>query len=90
MTDDETPTVYYPFSVLRELEHDPVADVVTLLEDTLRRARDGEVIGVAIAMACAGRCDATAYAVGDGNIAALVLACARLKVRLLSVGEEEP
>ena len=49
MTDDETPTVYYPLSVLRELEHEPVAEVVALLEDTLRRARAGEIIGVALA-----------------------------------------
>ena len=75
---------------LRLAESGPVEEVVALLREVLARAEAGEVIGVGVAMACAGRCDATAYAVGDGNIATLVLACARLKVRLLSVGEEEP
>jgi hypothetical protein len=73
---------------LRLAESGPVEEVVALLREVLARAEAGEVIGVGVAMACAGRCDATAYAVGDGNIATLVLACARLKVRLLSVGEE--
>ena len=75
---------------LRLAERGPVEEVVALLREVLARAEAGEVIGVGVAMACAGRCDATAYAVGDGNIATLVLACARLKVRLLLVGEEEP
>ena len=74
---------------LRLAESGPVEEVVALLREVLTRAEAGEVIGVGVAMACAGRCDATAYAIGDGNIATLVLACARLKVRLLSVGEEE-
>jgi hypothetical protein len=38
-------------------------------------------------MACAGRCEATAYALGDGGVAALVLATERLKARLLREGE---
>jgi hypothetical protein len=88
MTDDETPTVYYPLSVLRELEHEPVADVVTLLEDTLRRARDGEIIGVALALACTGRCDMTAYARGTASLGTLVLAVERVKMRLLDHVEE--
>jgi hypothetical protein len=75
---------------LRLAESGPVEEVVALLREVLARAEAGEVIGIGVAMACAGRCDATAYAVGDGNIATLVLACARLKVRLLLVGEEEP
>jgi len=73
---------------LRLAESGPVEEVVALLREVLARAEAGEVIGVGVAMACAGRCDATAYAVGDGNIATLVLACERLKARLLSVGEE--
>ena len=75
---------------LRLAESGPVEEVVALLREVLTRAEAGEVIGVGVAMACAGRCDATAYAVGDGNIATLVLACERMKARLLSVGEEEP
>ena len=72
---------------LRLAESGPVEEVVALLREVLARAEAGEVIGVGVAMACAGRCDATAYAVGDGNIATLVLACARLKMRLLIHGE---
>ena len=75
---------------LRLAHSGPVEEVVALLREVLARAEAGEVIGVGVAMACAGRCDATAYAVGDGNIATLVLACERMKARLLSVGEEEP
>lgn len=89
MNDDETPTVYYPMSVLRELEHEPVDEVVMLLEDALRRARSGEVIGVALAMACTGRCDMTAYARGTADLGTLVLATERVKARLLA-HEEEP
>lgn len=88
MTDDETQTVYYPMSVLRELEHEPVDEVVTLLEDALRRARSGEVIGVALAMACTGRCDMTAYARGTADLGTLVLATERVKARLLAHEEE--
>jgi hypothetical protein len=73
---------------LRLAERGPVEEVVALLREVLARAEAGEVIGVGVAMACTGRCDGTAYAVGDGNIATLVLACERLKARLLSVGEE--
>jgi hypothetical protein len=75
---------------LRLAHSGPVEEVVSLLREVLARAEAGEVIGVGVAMACAGRCDATTYAVGDGNIATLVLACERMKARLLSVGEEEP
>ena len=86
---EETPTVYYPLSVLRELEHEPVPDVVSMLEDALRRALEGEVIGVALAMACTGRTDATAYARGTADLGTLVLATERVKLRLLA-HEEEP
>ena len=75
-------------TTLRLAQSGPVDEVVSLLRDVLARAEAGEIIGVGVAMACAGRCDATTYAVGDANIATLVLACERLKVRLLSVGEE--
>ena len=85
---EETPTVYYPLSVLRELEHEPVPDVVSVLEDALRRALEGEVIGVALAMACTGRSDATAYARGTADLGTLVLATERVKGRLLAHEEE--
>ena len=86
---EETPTVYHPLSVLRELEHEPVPDVVSVLEDALRRALEGEIIGVALALACTGRSDATAYARGTADLGTLVLATERVKGRLLA-HEEEP
>jgi hypothetical protein len=73
---------------LRVLEASPVPEVVAILEDALERAKAGEVIGVGLAMACAGRSEATSYALGAGSVAALVLATERLKVRLLAIGEE--
>lgn len=88
MTDNETPTVYYPLPVLRELGHEPVEDVVTLLEATLNRARAGEIVGVALAMACTGRCDMTAYARGTADLGTLVLATERVKARLLAHEEK--
>jgi hypothetical protein len=72
---------------LRAVSPRPVPEVVAALEDALSRAKAGEVLGVGLAMACAGRCEATAYALGDGGVAALVLATERLKARLLREGE---
>lgn len=65
----------------------PVPEVVALLEDMLRRAYDGEIIGIGIIAACTGHADATAYALGASDIATLVLACERVKMRLLREGE---
>lgn len=89
MSDYDLPIFRSPLAVLRELKHEPVDEVVTLLEDALRRARSGEVIGVALAMACTGRCDMTAYARGTADLGTLVLATERVKARLLA-HEEEP
>lgn len=68
---------------LHALTPEPVPEVVALLEDMLERAKAGEVIGVGVVSACRGRADGTAYALGEGSIASLVLACERLKLRLL-------
>jgi len=65
----------------------PVPEVVALLEHMLRRAYDGEIIGLGVIAACTGRADASAYALGDADIATLVLACERIKARLLREGE---
>ena len=64
---------------------EPIADVVALLEDALDRAKRGEVIGVGLVLACDQRADGTVYALGDGDIATLVLGCERLKMRLLEI-----
>lgn len=66
----------------RRLE--PVPSVVALLEDVLRRARAGEIRGVAIAATCDARCDGSAFDLGDGGVAGLNLAIDRLKGRLLA------
>ncbi len=42
---------------------------------------------VAIAAECAGQCTSTAYNMGDGDVAHLVLALERLKLRLLDDGD---
>lgn len=65
----------------------PVPEVIALLEDMLRRAYDGEIIGLGVVAACTGRADASAYALGESDIATLVLACERVKMRLLREGE---
>lgn len=65
----------------------PVPEVIALLEDMLRRARDGEIIGLSVIAVCTGHADATAYALGASDIATLVLACERIKMRLLREGE---
>lgn len=74
--------------LLRAPEPAAVPAVVDVLEDMLARAKAGEIIGVGIVAACRARCDATAYAIGEGDIARLVLANRRLERRLLD--HEEP
>lgn len=73
---------------LRQIKPGPVPEVVETLEAMLAKAQRGEIIGVGIVAACDGRADATAFAIGEGSIASLVLACERLKLRLLREGEE--
>lgn len=68
---------------LTEIRLAPVSETVAVLEDLLERARRGEIRGVAVAASCDQGCDASAYALGDGGIASLVLALRRLEVRLL-------
>lgn len=66
-------------------DHDgPVAEVVHLLREALRRAEAGEITGVAVAMACHPRAEMSAIATGRGGVAALHLATSRMQQRLLS------
>ena len=74
-----------PFPVVKQ---GAVPEVVALLEDALRRAKEGEIIGAGLALACTGRAESTAYVLGEGGVATLVLATERLKARLLREGEE--
>lgn len=73
---------------LHALEPEPIAAVVECLEHALDRAKRGEIIGVGLACATTGRCDLTAYVIGEATIATLVLANRRLEQRLLD--HEEP
>lgn len=61
----------------------PAPGVVELLEDMLRRAKAGEIRGVAVGIASDTRCTASAFAVGDGTIADLYLGIERAKLALL-------
>lgn len=70
--------------VLYPEDDGPVAEVVYLLREALRRAEAGEITGVALAMACHPRAEMNAIATGRGGVAALHLATSRMQQRLLS------
>lgn len=72
---------------LRALEPEADPRVVALLEEALVRARAGELVSVGLVAQTQGRFELTAYELGDGAIAYLVLACRRLERRLLDLGE---
>jgi hypothetical protein len=72
---------------LAQVASQPVAEVVELLEGALESARAGRIIGVALVTAEVGRCEGTAFAVGEGAISTLVCGAERLKLRLLEVGQ---
>lgn len=57
--------------VLYPEDDGPVAEVVYLLREALRRAEAGEITGVALAMACHPRAEMNAIATGRGGVAAL-------------------
>jgi hypothetical protein len=65
----------------------PVPEVLALLADLTRRAKAGEIRGIAVACSCDARADSSAYVIGDGTIASLYLGIERCKVRLLQEGE---
>tara|TARA_R110000868_G_scaffold109344_3_gene297521 strand:- start:1333 stop:1584 length:252 start_codon:yes stop_codon:yes gene_type:complete len=70
--------------VLYPEDDGPVAEVVHLLREALRRAEAGEITGVALAMACHPRAEMSAIATRQGGVAALHLATSRMQQRLLS------
>lgn len=74
--------------VVVESERTVVPGVVEVLEDALRRARAGEIRAVGVVAHTRGLSDSTVFDLGEGTIASLVLACERLKLRLLAVGED--
>jgi hypothetical protein len=65
----------------------PVPEVLALLADLTRRAKSGEIRGIAVGMSCDQRSDGSCYVIGDGGIASLYLGIERCKVRLLREGE---
>jgi hypothetical protein len=72
---------------LRKVEAQPNAAVTELAEKVLAMAKSGDLIGLGYVGVHAGRADGSAFEIGDGTIAGLVLGCCRLKVRLLAEGE---
>jgi hypothetical protein len=62
------------------------ADVVSVLRDALKMAENGEIRAVAVAFHVDRRSTGTVYAIGDGDVAHLVCALERLKMRLLELG----
>ena len=65
----------------------PVPEVVALLADLTRRAKSGEIRGIAVGVSCDQRSDGSCYVLGDGGIASLYLGIERCKARLLQEGE---
>lgn len=72
---------------LRALAPEPVPEVVALAERVLEMAKSGDLVALGFVGVHLGRSDGTAFELGEGSIAGLVLACERLKLRLLQVGE---
>ena len=68
------------------LDAPPRDDVVEVLAELLERARDGHIRSVAIAWEARGSGTGSAFALGDGDLAHLVCAQERLKLRLLDHG----
>ena len=63
----------------------PVPGVVQLLEEVLQLARDGQLIGVAVAASMTGRRDATIFELGESTVASLHLATCRQQRRILDL-----
>lgn len=68
--------------------HGPQEGVIGALREALEMAERGEIRAIAIATHCDNRSTGTIYALGDGNIAHLVCALERLKLRLLEANED--
>lgn len=75
---------------LEERQLAPHPDVVATCEELLERAKAGRIRSIAVVMEVQGRCTSTAYAMGDGDVAHLVCAIERVKLRLLAGIGDEP
>lgn len=63
---------------------EPVPKVIALLEDLLNRAKEGEIIAIAVAAQCPHQRTMNAYDVGRGDRAYLVCAIELAKLTILS------
>lgn len=71
------------------IELTPVPGVVGLLEELLERAREGELRSLVVAAGTDMGGTATCYELGDGDVAHLVCAMERAKLRLLTDTDED-
>lgn len=69
---------------LAERQLQPCADVVDVAERILEMAKAGKICAIAIAYEAPGACTGTAFAMGDGDVAHVLLPIERLKLRLLT------
>lgn len=65
------------------LKSEPVPDVIEICEDLLERAKAGTMIAIAVAAQSASATTTTVYSIGDGDVAHLICAIERVKLRLL-------
>ena len=68
---------------LDELRLEPVPSVVEMFEELLEKAKEGRIRSAAVALGIKGRYTGTAHDCSDGNLADLIMAIERLKLRLL-------
>lgn len=66
------------------LSHEPVPGVVACCEEMLARAKSGDLLSIAVAAQSRGASTSTAYDNSEGDVAYLVCALERLKLRLLT------
>ena len=75
---------------LQEAKPKPQPAIVRLLRDLLDRAESGELRAVAIASQGQGNSTCSSWSLGeDGDVAHLVCAIERVKLRLLQIGEDD-
>lgn len=65
---------------------EPDARVVALCQELLARARSGDLVSLAVAGQTLGAGTTTSFELGEGDVAHLHLALARLQARLLGLG----
>ena len=79
----------HDFPTPSEVAQPAVPIVVEILEDLLRRAKEGQIIGLAVAATVTGRATATVYDLGEGDAPGLHYALSRLTQMVLEYGMDE-